>query len=83
MFEVKSRVRGFHVYKELWTPYVGENLQCIRESGNRDNPFAVAVKHNNDTVGHVVKCRMGAAIPFSAAYLATISNSSRSRCLIV
>ena len=54
-----------------------------RESGNRDNPFAVAAKHSNDTVGHVVKCHMGAAILFSATYLATVSNSSRSRCLTV
>ena len=64
MFEVESCVCGFHVNKELWTPYVGENLQCIRESGNRDDPFAVAVKHSNDTVEYVVKWRMAAVIPF-------------------
>ena len=39
-------------------------LQCIRESDNRDDPFAVAVRHSNDTVGYVVKWRMAAAIPF-------------------
>ena len=40
---MESCVRSFHVYKELWTPYVEENLQCVRKSGNRDDPFAVAV----------------------------------------
>ena len=52
-YEMESCVRGFHVYNELWTLHVGDNLQCIPDSGNRDDPFAVAVKHGIDTVGHV------------------------------
>ena len=40
-------------YNELWTLHVRDNLQCIPDSGNRDDPFAVAVKHGIDTVGHV------------------------------
>ena len=53
MFEVESCVCGFHVYEELWIPYVGEKFRCIHKSGNRDNPFAVAVTYGNDTVGHL------------------------------
>ena len=41
-------VRGYHVYKDLWTAVVGEGLQCGRESGNFRDPFAVAVKKNSD-----------------------------------
>ena len=26
--EVQSMVRGYHVYKDLWTAVVGEELQC-------------------------------------------------------
>ena len=51
--EVESMVRGYHVYKDLWTAVVGEELQCGRESENFRDPFAVAVKKNSDTVGHV------------------------------
>lgn len=53
MFEVDSCVRGFHVYGALWDPQVGEILQCARETGNREDPFAVAVKNSSGTVGHV------------------------------
>ena len=53
MFEVESCVRGFHVYGALWSPRIGENLQCAREPGNREDPFAVAVKNSSGTVGHV------------------------------
>ena len=54
---MKSCVRGSRVNMDY-------GLQCIRESGNRDDPFAVAVKHSNDTVEYVVKWRMAAVIPF-------------------
>ena len=54
MFEIKSCVRGFHVYGASWSPYVGEILYCVREFGNREDPYAVAVQSSsNSTVGHV------------------------------
>ena len=31
---VESCVRGLHVYKDTWTPSVGEELPCKRETGN-------------------------------------------------
>jgi hypothetical protein len=52
MFEIDSCARGFHVFQELWTPQIGETLQCV-EDNNREDPFAVAVKKGNTTVGHV------------------------------
>ena len=30
-------VRGFHVYKDVWRPVIGEELRCQREE---DNPRA-------------------------------------------
>ena len=54
MFEIESCVRGFHVYGASWSPYVGEILYCVREFGNREDPYAVAVQSSsNSTVGHV------------------------------
>ena len=54
MFEVESCIRGYHVYGASWTPVIGEVLQCSRELGNREDPYAVAVHStSNNTVGHV------------------------------
>ena len=46
-------VRGYHVYKDIWDAVVGDELQCIRETSNRHDPFAVAVVKNMIVVGHV------------------------------
>ena len=36
-------VRGFHVYKDVWRPVIGEELRCQREVDNPRDPYAVAV----------------------------------------
>ena len=51
--EVSSCVRGFHVYSDIWTPFVGETLVCEQESGNPNDPYAVAIKKGSEVVGHV------------------------------
>ena len=28
-YTFKSYVRGFHVYQEIWTPVIGECLECM------------------------------------------------------
>ena len=50
---MESCIRGFHVYHTVWTPYIGEDLDCVRESGNSEDPFAVAVTKAGETIGHV------------------------------
>ena len=40
---VHSVVRGHHVYKKIWTPYVGQMLALQQEIGNVHDRFAVAV----------------------------------------
>ena len=42
-FLVDTMVRGYHVYKDIWTAAVGEELTCRREKFNAADPFAVAV----------------------------------------
>ena len=42
-FVFEAMVRGYHVYREIWTAAVGEELSCVRETGNYRDPFAVAV----------------------------------------
>lgn len=47
-------MRGYHVYKGIWTAVVGEEFPCKRETGNTFDPFAVAVMRGPTTViGHV------------------------------
>ena len=42
--EANSCVRGFHVYSDIWTPFVEETLACEQESGNLNDLYAVTIK---------------------------------------
>ena len=54
-YEVESCIRGYHIYKDIWTSTVGEHLDCVREINNPEDPYAVAVikASENTTVGHL------------------------------
>ena len=40
---LESCVRGFHVYKDMWTAVTGEVLSCEMKDGNLFDPYAVAI----------------------------------------
>ena len=42
-FQLISCVGGYHVYKAIWNPNVGELFSCLREEGNSEDLYAVAV----------------------------------------
>ena len=50
---IDSVVRGHHVYKTIWNPFVGEVLVCEQENDNDEDPCAVVVKMDDAIVGHV------------------------------
>ena len=50
-----SCVRGYHVYKDGWSPVRDELLACQRETGNAHDPFAVKVVKSRSIVGHFPK----------------------------
>ena len=53
-FFVDSVIRGFHIYKDIWDPEVGELLVCRQEYGNLYDPYAASViRGDNVIVGHV------------------------------
>ena len=52
---INTYITGHHIYKKIWSPVIGEKLNCQREPGNRKDPFAVAVLKNGNIVGHVAK----------------------------
>ena len=59
-FEMKCASRGFHVYRTVWKPKVGEKLQMKPEYANVHDPFAISINASLkgkltafDAVGHV------------------------------
>ena len=52
-FEIDSFVKGYHEYKNIWTPKIGETLSIEREPGNLVDKYAVCVNKNNEIVGHL------------------------------
>ena len=53
-FSIDDCIRGYHIYKDIWTAPIGEYLACKPEFGNLHDPYALAVVTTNDvTVGHL------------------------------
>ena len=53
MFSIDSDIRGHHVYKDVWTLVIGEELMCQRELGNLKDLFTMSVLKGSTIVGHV------------------------------
>ena len=52
-FEIEAMVRGYHIYKDVWSAVIDEEFPCKREDGNRFDPFTVAVCNGDIVIGHV------------------------------
>ena len=52
-------LRGFHVYKEIWKPIVGELLRCSHERNNIYDRYAIAAnkrlrgRQADSIIGHL------------------------------
>ena len=53
--EFETYIKGHHVYKNIWTPMLGEILQVRREPENIVDKFAVCVEKDDRVVGHLKK----------------------------
>ena len=53
VLEIRSCVRGYHTYSDLWTPTIGEVLLVKPEPTNEKDWNAVAVFKEDMMVGHV------------------------------
>ena len=53
IFIFDSCIRGYNMYKDLWNATPGKGLTCVRERGNRNDVFAVAVQSDGNIVGHI------------------------------
>ena len=54
-WEVASYVKGYHLYKRMWTPIHNEVLQTRREPENPTDKYAVCVLKDGKVVGHLQK----------------------------
>ena len=52
-FEFTSAVRGYHIYKEIWEPNVGDKFVALRELHNQFDKYAIKVLNGEETVGHL------------------------------
>ena len=52
---IDAFVMGHHVYKDIWKPVLGEELDVSMESNNIKDKYAVAVyqKGKSDVIGHL------------------------------
>jgi len=55
-FAVDSAVWGHHIYKSIWTPFLGEVLRVEMEEGNEEDIYTVAILNDGGVVvGHVLR----------------------------
>lgn len=57
-YSFPSCVRGYHIYQNVWIPYNGEELECVRQLENVVDRYAVSVVKNlgsgrSAVVGHL------------------------------
>ena len=46
ILDLETFIKGHYVYKDIWTPKQGEQLDVLMEPDNRIDKFAVCVKIN-------------------------------------
>ena len=74
-FSKESCNRGHHVYKSVWHPTIGEELDCRREVTNPSDRYAVAVVKDGTIVGHLPK-------KLSRLFSIFLRSGSVVRCLV-
>ena len=50
VFELQSYVAGHHMYKDIWTPTLGEKLSTTTEPENHDGKYAVKILKENEVL---------------------------------
>ena len=55
--DLETFIKGHHVYKDIWTPKQGKQLDVLMEPENRMDKVAVCVKINENIGGYLKKGR--------------------------
>ena len=54
-FSFAAAVRGYHVYRRVWLPRLGQRLKAGRELGNTEDCFAIAVYRLGEHSDHTTR----------------------------
>jgi hypothetical protein len=54
-FNFESSIRGYHVYKSIWTYEIGEKIHCDREENNPNDKFAPPVLKMHSPPGSLLE----------------------------
>ena len=57
--DLEFSMKEHHVYKDIWRPKQGEQLDALMEPDNRMGKFAVGVKINEKVMGHLKRSTSG------------------------
>ena len=57
--DLETFIKGHHIYKNIWTPQLDQLLEVSTEPSNPVDKFAVAVKKNQNILGHLKKGKTG------------------------
>ena len=49
MLTMRTAVRGYHVYQDIWTPTVSDQFDCRQEPENEEDRYAVAVYEDSES----------------------------------
>ena len=79
-FEIESFVKGYHAYRQAWTPIVSERLTAVQEPTNPVDKYAVCVLKNGNVVGHLEKGQTGR---FAKMIFYFLHAEEQSSCLVV
>ena len=52
-FTIDAMIRGYHVYKDIWSAVLDEELPCQLELSNLVDPFGIGVMKEGTVVDHV------------------------------
>ena len=58
-YQIESFVMGYYVYRNIWSPKEKDILNTEIELSNVMDKFAVVIKNNTITVGHLPKGKTG------------------------
>ena len=53
MYNKESFARGHHIYKTIWTPVIGEELEVKTEEDNNHDQHTVTIVKDGLLIGHM------------------------------
>ena len=58
-YKLDSFIQGYHIYQDIWSPELFEELRAVREPQNIVDKYAVSVTKAGKVVRHLMKGKTG------------------------